>query len=109
MREHRIIYDMLDDVTQRLIARLPPVSEVEELSSAAVLQVFEMKGKGTIAGCAVEGGTFVSDQLVQVLLDVSGCLPCVCWRRLASTGQGFAQGQACACSASNAARAHSPA
>ena len=85
MREHRIIYDMLDDVTQRLIARLPPVSEVEELSSAAVLQVFEMKGKGTIAGCAVEGGTFVSDQLVQVSLGVSGYLLFVCRHRLART------------------------
>ena len=76
VRDHRIIYDLIDDVTRSLVAHLPPVEEIEELASADVLQVFDMKGKGTIAGCAVEGGTFVADQLVQVrILSLPGCLP----------------------------------
>ena len=61
-------------MTRSLVARLPPVEEIEELSSAHVLQVFDMKGKGTIAGCNVEGGTFVADQLVQVCC-LLACLP----------------------------------
>jgi len=32
-----------------------------------IYQVFELKGKGTVAGCSVADGTFVSDQLVQVV------------------------------------------
>lgn len=67
VRDHTIIYDLIDDVTRDLIVRLPPVEEIQTLATASVLQVFELKGKGTVAGCSVADGTFVSDQLVQVV------------------------------------------
>jgi len=66
VREHRIIYDLIDDVTRSLVERLPAEEDIEEISTASVLQVFEMKGKGTIAGCTIESGSFVSTGLVQV-------------------------------------------
>jgi len=41
-------------------------ANIQVIATASVLQVFEMKGKGTIAGCTVESGTFVATELVQV-------------------------------------------
>ena len=98
VKAHRIIYDLLDDVTRVLVGCLPPDVVVEELSLAHVLQVFEMKGKGTVAGCSVENGTFVANAFVRVERDgqvlhevrVPACMQvCVSpWERVVNDGGG---------------------
>ncbi|EMD38337.1 hypothetical protein CERSUDRAFT_82592 [Gelatoporia subvermispora B] len=55
-----IIYRLVDDVTERVVALLPPVVETRIIGEATVLQIFEisLKGRQTmkVAGCRVKSG-----------------------------------------------------
>ncbi|OCH86556.1 initiation factor 2 [Obba rivulosa] len=55
-----IIYRLVDDVTERVVAMLPPIRETRVMGEANVLQVFDIHLKGRqimkVAGCRVRSG-----------------------------------------------------
>ena len=58
----KIIYTLLEEVTEHMIDLLPSVTTTEVLGEAEVLQVFEIKVKGSttvVAGCKVVEGTMM--------------------------------------------------
>lgn len=56
VRQYRIIYDVIDDVTKAMKGMLDPVFREEELGHALVKEIFRITNVGTIAGCEVTDG-----------------------------------------------------
>ena len=66
-----IIYDVLDSVTMRATALLPPTIETRVTGEATVLQLFEIDVKGKnklrVAGCRVVNGMVEKERMARVL------------------------------------------
>ena len=84
VHKHRIIYELLDDVTATMTKLLPPTTTQVQAGTAEVLQVrhifakhssssmgqvFDMTGKkkNVIAGCRVTGGSISRKGLFKVM------------------------------------------
>lgn len=69
IREHKIIYKLLEDIKNELSNKLPPIREETVLGEAAVLQVFHLTGsrKAVAAGCRVKKGSLAGDSLYRVI------------------------------------------
>lgn len=69
IREHKIIYKLLEDIKDELSNRLPPMEEETAIGEAAVLQVFHLTGsrKAVVAGCRVKKGSLSRDNLYRVI------------------------------------------
>jgi translation initiation factor IF-2 len=66
---HRIIYEALDDLRQRLRGMLAPRRREVVLGRAEVRQTFTISRVGTVAGCYVASGVIVRGAAVRVIRD----------------------------------------
>ena len=66
-----VIYKLMDDVTKRVIALLPPVIEKRVTGEATVSQLFDihLRGKKTtqVGGCRVTSGIVEKNKLARVV------------------------------------------
>eukprot|EP00249_Psilotum_nudum_P034801 c5433_g1_i1 orf=294-2711(-) len=74
VRHHRVIYHLLEDIGQLIISKAPGVLEPHIAGQAEVLNIFEIKGKGSekrgaarIAGCRVVDGRLMRSCGLKVL------------------------------------------
>lgn len=71
VREHNVIYRMLDEVKELMSERLPPLIVVDVVAEAAIQAVFEITvkkgGKEKAAGCKMESGKLTRKTRVRVL------------------------------------------
>lgn len=74
VKQHRIIYRLLEDIGGLLVSKAPGTMEVQVSGQAEVLNVFELKGKGKdckgatkIAGCRVIDGRLLRSSRVRVV------------------------------------------
>lgn len=67
----KIIYQVVEDIRQRVASLLPTVYEKRVSGEASVLQIFDLKLTGgrtkTIAGCRVTKGLVEKNKKVQVV------------------------------------------
>ena len=56
IRLHTVIYELVDELKMALSGLLEPIRKEESLGRAAVLEVFNITGVGTVAGCMLEEG-----------------------------------------------------
>lgn len=68
VKQHRIIYKLLEDVKAELNKRITPIHEESVTGEAAVLKVFKLTGrrKATVAGCQVKTGTLDRKSLYRI-------------------------------------------
>ncbi|KAL9952655.1 hypothetical protein ACROYT_G039939 [Oculina patagonica] len=68
IKQHKIIYKLLEDIKGELSNKLPPVHEESITGEAAVLKVFHLSGarKATVAGCRVKTGSIVRNNLYRI-------------------------------------------
>ncbi|RMX55959.1 hypothetical protein pdam_00021028 [Pocillopora damicornis] len=68
VKQHRVIYKLLEDVKAELNKRITPIHEESVTGEAAVLKVFKLTGrrKATVAGCQVKTGTLDRKSLYRI-------------------------------------------
>jgi translation initiation factor IF-2 len=66
IREYRVIYDIVDDVTRAVRGLLEPVFEEREDARIEVRQVFRLGRRNAIAGCYVRDGTVRRNSMARV-------------------------------------------
>ncbi|MGA7920835.1 MAG: translation initiation factor IF-2 [Candidatus Acidiferrales bacterium] len=71
IRNHTIIYELLDELQKAVAGLLAPVIKEQFLGRAEVRDTFRVKGVGTIAGCSVLDGVIRRDAEVRVIRDGS--------------------------------------
>jgi translation initiation factor IF-2 len=71
IRNHTIIYELLDELTKAVAGLLAPVIKEQSLGRAEVRDTFRVKGVGTIAGCSVLDGIIKRDAEVRVIREGS--------------------------------------
>lgn len=69
IRTYKVIYDAVDDVRLVMEGLLEPVRTERHLGRAEVLNVFRIRGKGTIAGCNVTEGKLLRAAFIRILRD----------------------------------------
>jgi translation initiation factor IF-2 len=69
IRQHTIIYELLDELRKAVAGLLAPVIKEVYLGRAEVRDTFRVKGSGVIAGCSVQDGIIKRDAEVRVLRD----------------------------------------
>jgi translation initiation factor IF-2 len=69
IRQHTIIYELLDELRKAAAGLLAPVIKEAYLGRAEVRDTFRVKGAGMIAGCSVQDGIMKRDADVRVLRD----------------------------------------
>jgi translation initiation factor IF-2 len=69
IRQHTIIYELLDELRKAVAGLLAPVIKEVFLGRAEVRNTFRVKGSGVIAGCSVQDGIMKRDAEVRVLRD----------------------------------------
>ena len=69
IRLYRVIYDIVDDITNALEGMLSPVKREEVLGHAEVREVFKVSKVGAIAGCYVTDGTIRRNANIRVTRD----------------------------------------
>ncbi len=69
IRLHTVIYELVDELKLALAGLLDPIREEEFLGRAAVLEVFNITGVGTVAGCLMEEGVALSTASARLLRD----------------------------------------
>jgi translation initiation factor IF-2 len=67
IRQYRVIYDLIEDITGVLEQGLAPEVREESLGRAEVRQVFKVSRVGTIAGCYVTDGKVTRNALVRII------------------------------------------
>ncbi len=69
LRLYTIIYEVLDDIRSAMEGMLEPVYREEFHARVQVREVFNIRGVGTIAGCAVTDGKIQRSSLIRLLRD----------------------------------------
>ena len=69
VRLYTIIYEVIDDIRSAMEGLLEPVFREEFHARIQVREVFNIRGVGTIAGCAVTDGKIMRSSLVRLLRD----------------------------------------
>ena len=69
MKNHSIIYELIDDAKDRLTGMLDPIIKEEIVGNAEVLEVFNSPKFGQVAGCMVVEGSIFRNKPVRVLRD----------------------------------------
>ncbi len=69
LRLYTIIYEVIDDIRSAMEGMLEPVYREEFHARAQVREVFNIRGVGTIAGCAVTDGKIQRSNMVRLLRD----------------------------------------
>ncbi|MBM3557647.1 MAG: translation initiation factor IF-2, partial [Alphaproteobacteria bacterium] len=69
IRYYSIIYDLIDDLKGVLSGLLKPTQREKMLGNAEILQVFDIKQVGKIAGCRVTDGIIKRGAKVRLLRD----------------------------------------
>ncbi len=69
IRLYSIIYEMLDEIRKAMAGLLAPTSVEKALGRADVLQVFNISGAGTVAGCRVADGKITRTAKVRLVRD----------------------------------------
>jgi translation initiation factor IF-2 len=67
IREYKVIYDVVDDLTTALEGLLEPEEKLELRASAEVRGVFKVSKVGAVAGCYVTEGTLRRDHVVRLV------------------------------------------
>lgn len=66
---YHIIYEAIEDIQSAMQGMLAPEFIEKYMGTAAVKQIFKIKGVGTIAGCAVEKGKITNSGVVRLYRD----------------------------------------
>ena len=69
VRLYTIIYEVIDDIRSAMEGLLEPVFREEFHARIQVREVFNIRGVGTIAGCAVTDGKILRSSMVRLLRD----------------------------------------
>lgn len=72
IREHNIIYKLLDDIKELMSERLPPLVKVDITAEANIQATFEIsvkKGKEKVAGCKIDTGKLQRKSKIRVIRD----------------------------------------
>jgi translation initiation factor IF-2 len=69
IRYYSIIYEVADDIEKLVLGKLAPVQREKFLGYAQILQVFEVKRIGNVAGCRVTEGVVKRGAGVRLLRD----------------------------------------
>lgn len=69
IRTYSVIYDTIDDVKSAMEGMLSPEIKEQVTATLEVLQVFHIKGVGTIAGCMVKEGKIKRTDKVRIIRD----------------------------------------
>ena len=69
VRLYTIIYEVLDDIRSAMEGMLEPVYREEFHARVQVREVFNIRGVGTIAGCAVTDGKIQRSSMIRLLRD----------------------------------------
>ena len=69
IREHRIIYELIDDVEKILKGLIEPKYEEITIGKAEVRNIFKIPRVGTVAGCYITEGKVLRGSRVRVLRD----------------------------------------
>ena len=69
MRQHNIIYELIDDVQRAMTGMLEPVFKEIIQGHAEVRETFKISKVGTIAGCYVSDGVIRRDSQLRVMRD----------------------------------------
>lgn len=69
VRLYTIIYEVIDDIRSAMDGLLEPVFREEFHARILVREVFNIRGVGTIAGCAVTDGKIMRSSMVRLLRD----------------------------------------
>ena len=69
LRLYTIIYEVLDDIRSAMEGMLEPVYREEFHARVQVREVFNIRGVGTIAGCAVTDGKIQRSSMIRLLRD----------------------------------------
>ncbi len=69
VRLYTIIYEVIDDIRSAMEGLLEPVYREEFHARIQVREVFNIRGVGTIAGCAVTDGKILRSSMVRLLRD----------------------------------------
>ena len=69
VRLYTIIYEVIDDIRSAMEGLLEPVFREEFHARIQVREVFNIRGVGTIAGCAVTDGKIMRSSMVRLLRD----------------------------------------
>jgi translation initiation factor IF-2 len=69
IRSYRVIYQLLDDVTQAIAGKLAPETHEEVTGRATVREVFKVSKVGSIAGCLVSEGAITRSSKVRLIRD----------------------------------------
>jgi translation initiation factor IF-2 len=67
IREYKVIYDVVDDITKALEGLLAPEERLEARATLEVREVFKVTKVGTVAGCYVTDGLLSRDHRVRLL------------------------------------------
>jgi translation initiation factor IF-2 len=68
-RLYTVIYEVIEDITAAMEGLLEPVYREEFHGRAQVREIFNIRGVGTIAGCAVTDGKIVRSSMIRLLRD----------------------------------------
>lgn len=69
VRLYTIIYEVIDDIRSAMEGMLEPVYREEFHARVQVREVFNIRGVGTIAGCAVSDGKIQRSSMIRLLRD----------------------------------------
>ncbi|MCH7813918.1 MAG: translation initiation factor IF-2, partial [Planctomycetes bacterium] len=67
IREYKVIYDLIDDVTKALEGLLTPEEHLETRGTAEVREVFKISKVGSVAGCYLTDGVIARDHRIRLI------------------------------------------
>ena len=74
IRQHRVIYDLIDEIKEVLEGKLAPELREDELGRAEIKQVFKIGKLGNVAGCLVVSGSVVRDTSTRMRVERDGAI-----------------------------------
>jgi len=69
IRQHRVIYDVTDEIRKALAGLLAPTEKIESRGRAEVREIFTVSRVGKVAGCMVRDGVIARNHQVRIVRD----------------------------------------